>query len=384
MYMPTNLSTLVKALAVVMGLWFLQPVGAVAGTIQHLVIPANPVSGNTFTLPNYGAVQVTHNYSPAADFTRFHQTGAENQSAGSFSWGTDTDRFNIFNTHGGFQDYVLTFNFQNGPPDVSRLLLIVVGLAGNTTATVSAPGSLVGEFHFPPPLPGGTSTTLINGMVLSSKNDGDPVNTGWALYQPTGAFTSLTVNMHQQAGDGVGWTLAYAEPTPAQTTKDVYAVKFLCGSFLPKPPTPPVNGVEWPVKPGNYFTAINVHNPNGGSISFKKKAVLLYRADKPPNPEQLMPPGNLISIEVPPDWGFEIDCADIRNKLLSGKAPGAPTFIKGWVVIEVMGTPNQPDPRPIDVTAVYTSHGWNQSTKAPTYVGFAEDVEQVLPKRVKP
>jgi len=219
MSMPTNSSTLVKALAVALGLWFLQPLGAVAGTIQYLMIPANPVSADIFALPNYGDVQVTHTYLPAADFIRFHQTGAENQSAGSFSWGTDTDRFNILNTHGPggtFQDYTLTFSFLDGQPDVSRLLLIVVGLAANTTATVSQPGSLVGEFHFPPALPGGSSTTLINGLVLSSKNDGDPLNTGWALYQPSGAFTSLDLDMHQQAGDGVGWTLAYSQvPEPS-------------------------------------------------------------------------------------------------------------------------------------------------------------------------
>ena len=165
--------------------------------------------------------------------------------------------------------------------------------------------------------------------------------------------------------------------------KDVYAVKFLCGSFLPKSPTPPVDGVEWPVKPGNYFTAINVHNPNWGSISFQKKAVMLYRADKPPKPEEPMPPGKLFEASVREDWGLEIDCSDIRNVLLSGTAPGAPSFIKGWVVIEVMGTPKNPEPRPIDVTAVYTSHGWNQSTKTPTYEGFAEDVEPIRPTRVK-
>lgn len=165
--------------------------------------------------------------------------------------------------------------------------------------------------------------------------------------------------------------------------KDVYAVKFLCGSFLPKS-VPPADGAEWPVKPGNYFTAINVHNPNWDAVSFQKKAVLLYRADKPANPEEPMPPGKRFDAALRDDWGLEIDCSDIRNRLLGGTAPGAPIFIKGWVVIEVSGTPGHPEPRPIDITAVYTSHGWDQSTKTPTYVGFAEDVEPVRPTRVKP
>ncbi|HEX6901888.1 MAG TPA: LamG domain-containing protein [Thermoanaerobaculia bacterium] len=162
--------------------------------------------------------------------------------------------------------------------------------------------------------------------------------------------------------------------------KDVYAVKFLCGNFLPEPPSPPAGEAEWPVKPGNYFTAINVHNPNGSLISFEKRAVLLYRADKPPEPEKPMPPGPLFLAELKPNYGFEIDCSDIRNKLLSGAAP-APTLIKGWVVIEVRG--NKADPLQLDVTAVYTSHGWDQSGKVPVYEGFAEDVEQILPKHVK-
>ena len=151
-----------------------------------------------------------------------------------------------------------------------------------------------------------------------------------------------------------------------------YSVKFICG----KSPGDIM-------APGSYFTAINVHNPNFGSISFQKKAVLLYRADKPPKPEQPMPPGKLFDASLKDDWGLEIDCNDIRNQLLSGTAPGAPTFIKGWVVIEVRASPNYLEPRPIDVTAVYTSHGWDQSTKPPSYMGFAEDVEPVLPKRVK-
>jgi hypothetical protein len=162
--------------------------------------------------------------------------------------------------------------------------------------------------------------------------------------------------------------------------KDVYAVKFLCGSFTPPFPSEQ----DWPVKPGNYFTAINVHNPNSVLVSFQKKAVLLYGGEQQPRPEEPMPPGKLFDAALKDDWGLEIDCSDIRKQLLGSAAPNAPAFITGWVVIEVSGTSKHPEPRPIDVTAVYTSHGWDLSTKTPTYVGFAEDVVPVLPKRVKP
>jgi hypothetical protein len=160
---------------------------------------------------------------------------------------------------------------------------------------------------------------------------------------------------------------------PADDPMDVYAVKFVCGSFLPNG----IDEADWPVKPGNYLTAINVHNPNRTPIFYRKKAVLLYRADKPPAPEEPQPPGELYPVELGPDWGVEVDCNEIRRKLIRGGVP-SPIFIKGFVVFEVPGNP----PLPLDVTAVYTSHGWELVDGKPVWKGFAEDVESVLPKRV--
>jgi hypothetical protein len=59
-----------------------------------------------------------------------------------------------------------------------------------------------------------------------------------------------------------------------------------------------------------------------------------------------------LEIKLEPDFGLEIDAADIRNELLrtaSGPGPQAPTFIKGWVVLETV------DATPLDVVAVYTA-----------------------------
>jgi len=178
------------------------------------------------------------------------------------------------------------------------------------------------------------------------------------------------------SGDGLkALTVATAQTLPQ---KDVYAAKFLCGDFLPNVQ----GGVEWPVKPGNYFTTINVHNPNTGPLSFEKKAVLLYQANNPGNLEQPMPPSKLISASLKGDWGLEIDCTDIRKQLLGG-AVSPPTFIEGWVVIEVKGNQlHLTTPPPLDVTGVYTGHGWNLQSGKPVYEGFAEDIEPVLPKRV--
>ena len=171
-------------------------------------------------------------------------------------------------------------------------------------------------------------------------------------------------------------------PAVVPSEREVYAVKFLCGSLRPAA-TPASNGVEWPVKPGNYLTAINVHNPNSFFTVVRKKAVLLYRADKVlPHETTQGPVKPLMAVELKPDWGFEIDCPDIRTVLLNGTVP-APTFIKGWVIIEVWPTPGTTAIAPLDVTAVYTAHGWRKSGTTWVYDGFAEDVEAVLPKRVK-
>lgn len=208
-----------------------------ATTIKYMEFPATAQQGDTLNLPItlnvpcYGQVQVSITPIPPSAIlppvTFFHQTAAENQSPQNqptYSWGTDTNRFNVLS--GGAVDYTMTFAFLDGAPAASRLLLVVAGLAVGTTATVStspasSPGNLLGEFHFPPPPAGGSSTTILAGSVLSSGNDGDMKNTGWALYQPqtTATFTSLSVAMHQEPGDGVGWTLAYicegqAEPIP--------------------------------------------------------------------------------------------------------------------------------------------------------------------------
>ena len=225
-----------RAVLCLLFLLLVAPVSS-AQFLQYLDFPPGTMHGDTLNLPLtlnlpcYGRVLVTIAPTAPADpvpvATFFHQVAAENQSpqnAPQFSWGADTDRFNVF-ANAGPLDYTVTFTFLDGPVDPSRLILVVVGLAAATTATITtnpptAPGTLLGEFEFPTP----SSTTVITGNVLSSANDGDPVNTGWALYRPQAApLTSVSVHMNQAGGDGVGWTLSYlcepavVEPIPAAT-----------------------------------------------------------------------------------------------------------------------------------------------------------------------
>lgn len=201
--------------------------------LQYMDFPAGSVQNDPITLPItlnvpcYGRVQVTITPNPPTNPiptpTFFHQTAAENQSpqnAPQYSWGADTDRFNVF-ANAGAINYTVTFTFLDGPADGSRLILVVAGLAASTTGTITtvpatSPGTLLGEFRFSSPT---SSTTLRTGNVLSSANDGDPINTGWALYQPQAAMlSSISIQMNQAGGDGLGWTLAYFCPAqPAAT-----------------------------------------------------------------------------------------------------------------------------------------------------------------------
>jgi hypothetical protein len=218
-------------------------------TIQYLRFPPGSVHLSTLNLPLtldlpcYGRVLVTISPNPptgAPDgVTFFHQTSAENQSPQnnpSIAWGADTDRFSVLT--GPATDFTLTFTFLDGPPAPSRLFLSVAGLATVTTATVStspatSPGTLAGELTLPIPPSLLTSTTLLSGSTLSNAGDGDPKNTGWALYQvdPAAAISSLSVAMHQAPGDGVGWTLAYA-CAPASASDAVPALSTTAQALL--------------------------------------------------------------------------------------------------------------------------------------------------------
>jgi hypothetical protein len=121
-------------------------------TLKYLVIPASTSvisSPTTYTLPGYGQVRVSWTASsPPLLFNRQDESTAYNQSAGGYTWTTDTQDVGIFNPTGATVSYAVTFSFQQGQPDLSKLVLVVIGLASGTTATVSQNVSLAGEFQF--------------------------------------------------------------------------------------------------------------------------------------------------------------------------------------------------------------------------------------------
>jgi hypothetical protein len=188
-----------------------------AQLLNYLQVPSSgtPSLPQVYNLPGYGNVQVSvTNNIPV---TYFDQINAYNQSAGGYSWLTDTQRFSILNTTSAPEQYQFDFTFLSGAPNPADLELVVVGLAVGTTAIVSQPGTLMGEYTFPASgfYPAGpSSTTNFGGLTFSSNGNGDLLNTGWALYQASGSFTNLSLLVNQISGDGIGFTLGYV-PEPS-------------------------------------------------------------------------------------------------------------------------------------------------------------------------
>ncbi len=134
-----------------------------------------------------------------------------------------------------------------------------------------------------------------------------------------------------------------AAPLFAQstTTYTEYAASFTCGV---------INPGSTSIAPADYYTTINVHNPNlftsDSPISFLKKAVLAHSEGITPTAPSAFKQDSLSN-----DYAEVITCNTIRN-LLGSAAPAAPGFIEGYVVIVV---PPASSPNQLDVVGIYTS-----------------------------
>ncbi len=127
----------------------------------------------------------------------------------------------------------------------------------------------------------------------------------------------------------------------AQTPPFVYSVKFVCGlQVVPSLQFPPPH--EPSVKPGNYATAINVHNYHNVQVVLRLKKAVIAR------PESVMPRGPISKLvtgePIDADRALTVDCNEIAL-LYSGVT--LPPFIEGFVEIV--------SPLQLSVVAVYTT-----------------------------
>lgn len=154
------------------------------------------------------------------------------------------------------------------------------------------------------------------------------------------------------------------QPPPVPIGKTFsYAAKFTCGLVpqgrVPLDPRQAASGfpLELPLKPANYATDVNVHNPQVKPAVLWKKAVLSAWVGTDTGaagavvvasqPEQPFDGGKYLTVQLPPDGALSVDCADIVKVLQPPGQPSFASFITGFVVIN--------SPVELDVTAVYTS-----------------------------
>jgi hypothetical protein len=158
-----------------------------------------------------------------------------------------------------------------------------------------------------------------------------------------------------------------------------YAAKFVCGYQPPltNPVGAPVAG-EPVVKPANYASEINIHNPNYKQVPLHKKFLVLVNQLNPQNPlivrePQQIEPTKHMTMTLGPDFATMDDCNNLWRITYPGVALPAPMplFI-GYLVIL-----SQTE---LDVDVVYTANAPGDLAVAPT--GVSIDVERVTGKRV--
>jgi hypothetical protein len=162
------------------------------------------------------------------------------------------------------------------------------------------------------------------------------------MFRSKGKRTAIQAVLALLAIAGLVFAFTNSRPkkvSAAVTSVQEYSVKYVCG-------VPTVEAQRDAVKPGNYATAINIHNPNQNPntppTQFTKHAVRALPEDMTP-----LPPGPPVSEVLPPDFAMEVDCQNIRDLL---HLPHDMTFIKGFVVIiEPSGM------TPLDVIGVYSA-----------------------------
>lgn len=156
-----------------------------------------------------------------------------------------------------------------------------------------------------------------------------------------------------------------------------YAAKFVCG--YQRTATPGAASPGEPVlKPANYASEINIHNPNYKQVPLRKKFLVLVNQLNPQNPWIIREPNQvepmkIITMTLGPDYATMDDC----NNLWTLTYPGVPlpspmpVFIGYLVVLS---------PLELDIDVVYTANTPGDLTTTPDSVSI--DVERVTGKRV--
>jgi hypothetical protein len=153
-----------------------------------------------------------------------------------------------------------------------------------------------------------------------------------------------------------------------------FAAKFVCGEQLADQGGQPIAG-EPAVKPGNYATEINIHNPHYlGPIQIRQKALLLVDRGAPVGraPATASPLAFSPLFALPDDGATLMDCNGIWELLNPGTTPPTPMpLMIGYLVVV--------SPANLDVVDVMTA---TTSTSNLEPAGIALETVAVEGKRV--
>ena len=161
----------------------------------------------------------------------------------------------------------------------------------------------------------------------------------------------------------VGLTYAVASAANPKFAPVQYSAPFVCGWL---PPVPPQDDQH--LKPGDYATAINIHNHTSVNVNGSWQMGLLYR-----DGGGVPPAIQFVDISVRNRRVLEIDCVEIWAR--AGLPPG--TFFSGALFI---GLDQQ-----LPIAGIYTSQTHVDPALGPDAgAGLSIDVESILPFGVAP
>ena len=135
-----------------------------------------------------------------------------------------------------------------------------------------------------------------------------------------------------------------------------YSAKFVCGQQAPG------TGDETPLKPGNYATAINLHNYTDRAVALTLRPAVDYSLGAP-TPR----PAAASSVDIAPYSTLELDCPALLR--LAGAAAGSP--LRGMIDLALATR--------LPVAVVYTAEITDRMDLTDTGAGISIDVEYLEP-----
>lgn len=139
----------------------------------------------------------------------------------------------------------------------------------------------------------------------------------------------------------------------------IYSAKFICGDSNVSP-----QGAFTSLAPGDYRTAINIHNPNNRTVAITKQVVLTEAGgtgvDAVTGQDPQSPFGIAVGEDLDPFAAVEWDCVQLVATITTNGATIFNSFAKGFLIIRADAVSTK-KAAPLNVVAVYTTRGKNAS-----------------------